>query len=383
MKIKRARLIYGATYMAETINMDLFWMVGMHLPDPHFFLEFEYENGRWDRFLLVGSLEFARANLEAKNCKVLNAEVYFKKVGERKWSPVIKYLIEKRGLNILEVHPLTPIEVVDRLQKSGIKVLTGKLPWYENRIVKTEKEISQILEVQGHMEDVLRLAQNRLRRAAIRKGLIVEKGKPLTSEGLRSFIELELFRRGYASYDTIVSSGVESAIPHHVGKGPLWAHTPIILDIYPYSRKTGYFSDMTRTFCKGNPSPLFVKMYEAVLAGQEKGISMIRAGVDGKDIHVAIEELFAMEGFETDLVKSRGFIHGTGHGLGLLCHESPARIWKSEYIIPEGLVTSVEPGLYYFENKLGVRIEDLVQVTKTGCRNLTKYPKQLKDIIIP
>ncbi|MBI2121707.1 MAG: hypothetical protein HYT98_01160 [Candidatus Sungbacteria bacterium] len=81
MSIKRARLIYGATYMAETINMDLFWLVRMPLPDPHFFLEFARENGRWDRFLLVGSLEFTRAKLEAKNCQVLNAESYFKKVG--------------------------------------------------------------------------------------------------------------------------------------------------------------------------------------------------------------------------------------------------------------------------------------------------------------
>lgn len=381
MSIKRTRLIYGATCMSETINTDLFWMVRMSLPDPHFFLEFEHENGRWERMLLAGSLEFTRAKLEAKNCKVLNAEPYFKKIGERKWSLIIKYLLEKRGLNILEVHPLTPVEVVDHLRKSGIKVLTGKLPWYENRITKTKKEISQILEVQGHMEDVLHLVQNRLRRATIRNGLIVEKGKPLTSEEVRSFIELELFRRGCASYDTIVSSGTQSAIPHHVGKGPLRANTSIIFDIFPYSRKTGYFSDMTRTFCKGNPPPLFVKMYEAVLKGQEFGISMVRAGVDGKDIHIAIEDKFSEEGFDTDFLKGHGFIHGTGHGLGLLCHEPPARIWKSEYIIPEGLVTSMEPGLYY--QKFGVRIEDLVYVTKTGCRNLTTYPKQLKDIVIP
>ncbi|MBI2121706.1 MAG: aminopeptidase P family protein [Candidatus Sungbacteria bacterium] len=292
-------------------------------------------------------------------------------------------MLEKRGLTALEVHPFTPIEVVDRLRKSGIKIRIGQLPWYENRIVKTEKEISHITEVQNHMEDVLDLVQKRLRRASIKNGFIMEKGKTLTSEGLRSFIELELFRRGCASYDTIVSSGAQSAIPHHVGVGPLRANTSIIFDIYPYSRKTGYFSDMTRTFCKGDPPTLFVKMYEAVLAGQEKGIGMIRAGVDGKDIHVAIEELFAKAGFKTDLVKGRGFIHGTGHGLGLLCHEPPARINEGSYILKNGLVTSVEPGLYDPGNKLGVRTEDLVQVTKTGCWNLTKYPKQLKDIIIP
>ena len=382
MSIKRARLIYGATYMAETINMDLFWLVRMQFPDPHFLLEFEHENGRWERFLLVGSLEFTRAKLEAKNCTVLNAESYFKKIGERAWSPVIKYLLKERGMRTLEVHPLTPIEVVEHLRKAGILIRAGALPWFENRIVKTRGEIGSILKVQSHMEEVLGLVYERLRRASILRGFIFEKGKALTSEEIRSFIEFELFKRGCASYDTIVSSGFQSAIPHHVGEGQLRAHTSIIFDIYPYSRKTGYFSDMTRTFVKGEPLPFFIKMYTAVLEEQELGISMVQAGRDGRDIHTAIEKRFAENGFKTDLAKDRGFIHGTGHGLGLLCHEPPARINEQSYILSEGLVVSVEPGLYYPEKKLGVRIEDLVQVTKTGCQNLTKYPKQLKDIII-
>ena len=384
MRIKRVRLIYGATYMAESINMDLFWLVRMPLVDPYFFLELEREDGRWKRLLLVGSLEFMRAKIQAKNCTVLNYEDYFKNLGTQEMVRVIKQLLKEHHYRgALEVHPLTPIAVVERLREEGARVQVGKLPWYEGRIAKTKKEVGYILQVQGHVKDVLGLVRERLIHATIKHGLIVEKGKPLTSEDVRSFIEFELFKRGCASWDTIVSSGAQAAVPHHLGSGPLRAHTSIIFDIYPYSRETGYFSDMTRTFVKGNPPQLFLRMYEAVLEGQELGIAMVREGADGKDIHTAIKKRFSEKGFKTDLAKCRGFIHGTGHGLGLLCHEPPARINQNSYPLPEGLVTSVEPGLYYPDEELGVRLEDLVQVTKTGCRNLTKYSKRLKDVIIP
>lgn len=378
--------MYGATYMSESINTDLFWLVRMPLGDPYFFIEFEREDGYWKRFLLVGSLEFTRAKIQAKNCRVLNYESCFEKLGTRSMAAVIKRLMAERHYRkALEVHPLTPIKVVEDLRKEGIVLRMGTLPWYEDRIAKTKEEVGYILEVQGYVEEVLGLALKRLERAIVRQGFIMEKGKRLTSEEMRSFIELELFKRGCASWDTIVSSGVESAIPHHVGTGPLCANTPIVFDIFPYSRKTGYFSDMTRTVVKGEPPPVFVRMYKAVLEGQELGIAMVREGVDGKDIHTAIKKKFSEKGFETDFVKGSGFTHGTGHGLGLLCHESlgRGRINTQSYILPEGFVVSVEPGLYYPDKKIGVRIEDLVQVTKTGCRKLTRFPKQLKDIIIP
>jgi len=384
MAIKQARLIYGATYFAESANTDLLWMVKMSLPDPHVFLEFEDADGYWERILLANSLEFTRAKKQARNCSVLNTEPYFKQFGNRNISLVVKALLERRGLSAVTAHPLTPFEFVEKLRESGIAVSVGKRPWYESRIVKNQEEIGHILEVQVHMENVLRMVEGRLRRATITDGIVMEDGKPLTSEELRSFVELELYKRGCVSLDTIISSGVDAAMPHKLGSGPIRAHTGIVCDIFPYSKKTGYFSDMTRTFCKGEPTPLFVKMYNAVLRAQEMCINMVRSGVDGKDIQEAAENIFADEGFKTSSEEGFGFIHGVGHGLGLLCHEPPAGIQRGySFIMTKGVVTSVEPGLYYPKDKLGVRIEDLVVVTKNGCMNLTLYPKRLGNIIIP
>lgn len=384
MAIKQARLIYGATYFAESINTDLWWMVKMPLPDPHVFLELEYENGKWERILLTNSLEFTRCKKQAQNCTVLNAESYFKRLGSRKISLVVKTFLGEKGLDVVTVHPLTPIEFVESLRSAGITVRIGKRPWYDGRTIKTQEEIGHILEVQGHTEDVLRLVEDRLRRATITRGLVMEDGKPLTSEELRSFVELELYRRGCVSLDTIISSGADAAIPHELGFGPIRANTGIVCDIYPYSRKTGYFSDMTRTFCKGKPPPLFIKMYNAVLRAQEICLGMIRPGMDGKNIQMAAEKVLAEDGFETNSGDGYGFIHGVGHGLGLLCHEPPAGIQKDySFVFTNGVVTSVEPGLYYPSEGLGIRIEDLVVVAEGGCRNLTTYSKDLDSIIIP
>ena len=383
MAIKQARLIYGATYAAESVNTDLFWLIRMSLPDPHVLLEFEREDATWERLLLTNSLEFTRAKKQAKNCLVMNLEDVFSRIQKRDLVLAVNALLEERGITTLLAHPLTPMEFVERLKSAGITVSLGKRPWYQRRLAKTEGEIAHILEVQGHIEDVLRLAEERLRRASIVQGLLMEGNEPLTSESLRAFIELELFQRGCASLDTIVSSGIDAALPHELGTGPLRARSGIVCDIFPYSRRTGYYSDMTRTFIKGEPPPKLLKMYKAVLRGQEKGIKMIRPGVDGKDVHKTIQNIFLEEGFETDLARGSGFVHGTGHGLGLLCHEPPAFIANGSYVLTEGVVVSVEPGLYYPDDGLGVRIEDLVVVTKDGCRNLTSYPKHIDHIVIP
>ena len=100
----------------------------------------------------------------------------------------------------------------------------------------------------------------------------------------------------------------------------------IILDVFPRDAKTGYFGDMTRTVVRGRASEAQRKLWETVKAGQALALKKIKAGVDGTEIHKAIQELFAKRGFPTEVRKGRrvGFFHGTGHGLGLEIHEYPA-----------------------------------------------------------
>jgi Xaa-Pro aminopeptidase len=120
-------------------------------------------------------------------------------------------------------------------------------------------------------------------------------------------------------------------------------------------------------------------MWEAVREGQQLGLDMTRAGVNGRDIHYGICEVFKRHGYGSlprpyrDIASEARFIHGTGHGLGLEIHEFP-RVGDIDVTLKVGDVVTVEPGLY--DPRFGgIRIEDLVVVTEDGCRNLTPLPK--------
>ena len=130
---------------------------------------------------------------------------------------------------------------------------------------------------------------------------------------------------------------------------------------------------MTRTVLKGE-APLEVKeIYEAVSQAQTKGILAIRAGVSGKEVHSQVVQVFQELGFPER--ESSGFTHSTGHGVGLEVHERP-HLGEFGETLRTNQVVTVEPGLYY-PGIGGVRLEDLVVVTETGCKNLTNFEKKL------
>ncbi|MBI2640552.1 MAG: aminopeptidase P family protein [Candidatus Sungbacteria bacterium] len=377
---KKARLIYGSTYLeGEGSNFDLLWLIKMKLVDPHFLIEMGKDFQ--DRVLLASSLELTRARKEAKNCRVESSGKYLEEArATKKWA--ITVFLKRHGIKQVELHPLTPSKVMAELKKEGFLVTAGKEPWYPERLVRTSREIEWILETQKAVEQVMWTVRSRLVKAKIKRGVVVERQGPLTSEILRAFIEDELWKRGCGSIDTIVSSGKQTAQPHNLGSGPIRANAPIVFDIYPYSRRTGRFADMTRTFFKGKPSARALRMYTAVREAQKLGISLIRAGVDGQNVHTAIEKFFEGRGFKTDGVRGFGFTHSTGHSFNLWLHEAPS-IGNSPCVLPEGSVVTVEPGLYYPHLGMGIRIEDMVWVGKRGCRNLTTFPKDLGTVIIP
>ena len=150
------------------------------------------------------------------------------------------------------------------------------------------------------------------------------------------------------------------------------------MDIFPKNERTGYFADFTRTVIRGKASLRFKKMYTAVQEAQKIAFKMIRSGVIGSKIHQAICKRFSELGFETGEKNGRmqGFFHSTGHGLGLEIHEAP-RIGPGNDILKTGQVVTVEPGLYYPDIG-GIRLEDVVVVTRKGCKNLTRFPRQLE-----
>ena len=125
--------------------------------------------------------------------------------------------------------------------------------------------------------------------------------------------------------NTIVAGGKQGCDPHERGHGPLRAHEPIIIDIFPRSQKTGYFGDITRTVVRGHASEGVRKLYATVLQGQKIAFGKIRAKVKTADVHKAVQQFFVQQGYKTGRRNGRmeGFFHGTGHGLGLEIHEAP------------------------------------------------------------
>ena len=196
----------------------------------------------------------------------------------------------------------------------------------------------------------------------------------------KGFINATIAGLGGMARHTIVAGGNQGCDPHEAGHGPLRAHQPIILDIFPRDCTTGYWGDITRTVVRGRASEPVKRMYVAVFKAQELAFQQLRAGVNGQEIHDAILRLFRENGFTTGRRNGRmqGFFHGTGHGLGLEIHEPP-RVSAVDATLRAGHVVTVEPGLYY-RGVGGVRLEDVAVIQPHGARNLTKFPKMLETL---
>ena len=170
------------------------------------------------------------------------------------------------------------------------------------------------------------------------------------------------------SYATIVASGPAfAARPHHeTGRRTIVEGDTVIVDVG--ALVDGYHSDMTRSFVVGEPTPEQLDVYACVREAQAAGLATVRAGVAAADVDAACRAVFRAAGRED------WYLHGTGHGVGLDIHEEPFASPVSTAILLEGDVVTVEPGLYR-DGFGGVRIEDLVSVTATGCASLTHLPK--------
>ncbi|MDQ3077111.1 MAG: M24 family metallopeptidase [bacterium] len=242
------------------------------------------------------------------------------------------------------------------------------------RTKKTVQQLKAIREVQRATESAMEAVISYL-----------QSTKNPTSEEAHQLIDTILEKHNCESPEGhIVSGGIQSVEPHEVGTGPLKKGVPIVIDIYPRSKITGYFADMTRTVCIGTQSPELQKMYNAVLAAQELALSMIKPKIKCSNIQAAVDTLFKEKGYKTSgkgkvFKFAEGFVHGIGHGVGLDIHEAPRIGRGSTDILKKGDVITIEPALYY--PKLGgIRLEDMVLVTSSGVENLTHFPKQFKIV---
>jgi Xaa-Pro aminopeptidase len=359
-------------------DADLYYATKFIAPDA-----FAFARIRGKKYILVSDLEIDRAKREAQVDKVfslsrLTAEYKEKHGKSPSFTDLVFYFLKKQKVKRLTVPGDFPVRYYEPLKRAGLRICFERGVFLKERLVKDRSEIAAIRQALRATEKAAHEAVRVLRRSVIRQGKLYFRGKILTSEFLRKIIHQKLLEEGCAGEHTIVSCGRHSVDPHARGAGPLYAHQPIIMDIFPRSEKTLYYADFTRTVVRGKASPKLKKMYVAVKKGQEIAFKMLRAGTCAKKVHEAIREYFTQVGFTTGVRNGRmqGFFHSTGHGLGLDIHEPP-RISIGDEILKAGQVVTVEPGLYY-KGVGGVRLEDVVVVTKKGCVNLTKFPKKLE-----
>lgn len=165
------------------------------------------------------------------------------------------------------------------------------------------------------------------------------------------------------SFETIVASGPNGALPHHrPGTRRIVEGDLVVLDFG--ALVDGYHSDMTRTIMIGEPSETQRRMYEVVKEAQARGVDAVRAGVDARDVDAVCRDLITEAGW------GDAFSHGTGHGVGLDIHEDPRVAATSTATLADRSIITVEPGVYLPDHG-GVRIEDTVVVTADGCRPVT------------
>ena len=230
------------------------------------------------------------------------------------------------------------------------------------RIVKDAAEIAALREAARRLPAVVEAAL-----AMIRPGV--------TEREVASAIEVAMRQAGYErlAFDTIVASGPHSALPHYrAGQRALAPGDLVVLDFGGVL--DGYCCDLTRTVAVGTPSPESRRVYEAVREAQQAAIAAVRPGVDATAVDTAARAVLEAHGL------GDAFGHGTGHGLGLDVHEEP-RITRPRPDVPAvplepGMVFTIEPGAY-LAGWGGVRIEDDVLVTETGCEVLTDFPRDL------
>ena len=192
-----------------------------------------------------------------------------------------------------------------------------------------------------------------------------------TERGAAALLEYRMALLGSegAAFSTIAASDVRGAMPHATAENiEIPENSLVTFDFGAVSG--GYRSDITRTIHVGNPSRELCELWDIVFEVQQKCLSSVKAGVSCRELDALARELFEKKGME------KYFTHSLGHGVGLAVHEAPTLSRRSDTILSENMVVTIEPGLY-IEGLGGVRIEDSVVVTRDGCEILTLAPYKI------
>ena len=299
-------------------------------------------------FLLTDSRYTEQALKECPSCKVVQ-----RSKGLAEEAAII--IARSKSVKTIGVEDSCSVSIFDTIRrKVSVKVKKISSVVENIRTVKSAEEIACIRKASSIADASLDSA---LKKIAV----------GITEGQLAGLIEFEMRKRGAAaSFDTIVAFGPNGSRNHHIPSArKLKKRDTILIDFGV--RYKGYCSDKTRCFAVGQPTKIYQEAYNAVADAQAAGIKAVADGVSCAEIDALAREV----------IEDAGFIpygHGLGHGLGMEVHEVPIVSKHSEDKLRAGQVITIEPGIY-IPGKFGIRIEDDIVVTKTGCKILSRLGK--------
>ncbi len=298
---------------------------------------------------------FEKAKKVVKSCNVILSDKIWQQISDiLKTDKIKKLYVENRTLSLSEFFAL-------KKNLSGFKISEDTALddyIYLLRSVKSENELDFMRKAQALTDETFEYILDYIRPGKTEKAIA---------------LEMEFYMRKHGSegvaFNSIVVSGENSSLPHGrptdrvVRQGDF-----ITMDFGAVIG--GYCADMTRTVAVGQVSEKQRLVYDTVLNAQLEAMKQIKAGAVCKDIDAVARSLIDNAGFKGC------FGHSLGHSLGIEVHEAPGFNFRDNTALQNGMVLSVEPGIY-LENEFGVRIEDVICVTNDGFENLTKSPKEL------
>ena len=266
---------------------------------------------------------------------------------------------------------------------------TGLTLFDEAFITKDADEIAIITRVAKDTNEAMAAAWDFIasHKADDSETVVKADDSPLTIGDVKSFVRVELIKRGLQDTGMIFAQGRDGGFPHSHGEDAmaLKLGQPIVFDLSPRELGGGYYHDMTRTWCIGYAPPEVQQVYNEVM--QAFDISVETFGV-GKPLYLmqeAVQDFFEGKGHATSRSNPKtmeGYVHGLGHGVGLIIHERPSishilrdDVWQA------GNVVTIEPGLYYPDRGIGMRVEDLFIVSEKG--ELISHTPFRKDLVLP
>jgi Xaa-Pro aminopeptidase len=256
----------------------------------------------------------------------------------------------------------------------------------EARMTKDPDELSALDVVARETCAVVEEARDVVANALRSENALADSEGVLTVGRLRAFVGERMHARGLTSPDGIIlSTNEDAAVPHNVGDDDhvLAPGDVLLFDFFPRGRN-GYWHDITRTWSIGTPRVEAGSAFADVQACFHWIMDRVLPGASTRELQQATCEFFEERGHTTirqDPASTSGYVHSLGHGLGLEVHERPHfpsfRAGKDTRLEP-GMVLTIEPGLYYPDRRVGVRLEDTVVVTETGARSLSSVPQDLE-----